>query len=136
MKALRNLLDKQKPHFEKGGKFEKLHSMFDAMETLFFVPNTVTTKGAHIRDAVDMKRTMIVVFIALMPALIFGMWNIGNLHFLSIGESGELWTNIWYGFLKMLPIIIVSYGVGLGLEIVFAQIRGHEVNEGFFVLSL
>ena len=85
MKALRNLLDKQKPHFEKGGKFEKLHSMFDAMETLFFVPNTVTTKGAHIRDAVDMKRTMIVVFIALMPALIFGMWNIGNLHFLSIG---------------------------------------------------
>jgi len=136
MKALRNLLDKQKPHFEKGGKFEKLHSMFDAMETLFFVPNTVTTKGAHIRDAVDMKRTMIVVFIALMPALIFGMWNIGNLHFLSIGESGDLWTNIWYGFLKMLPIIIVSYGVGLGLEIVFAQIRGHEVNEGFFVSGL
>ena len=136
MKALRNLLDKQKPHFEKGGKFEKLHSMFDAMETLFFVPNTVTTKGAHIRDAVDMKRTMIVVFIALMPALIFGMWNIGNLHFLSIGENGELWTNIWYGFLKMLPIIIVSYGVGLGLEIVFAQIRGHEVNEGFFVSGL
>ena len=136
MKALRNLLDKQKPHFEKGGKFEKLHSMFDAMETLFFVPNTVTIKGAHIRDAVDMKRTMIVVFIALMPALIFGMWNIGNLHFLSIGENGELWTNIWYGFLKMLPIIIVSYGVGLGLEIVFAQIRGHEVNEGFFVSGL
>jgi len=136
MKALRNLLDKQKPHFEKGGKFEKLHSMFDAMETLFFVPNTVTTKGAHIRDAVDMKRTMIVVFIALMPALIFGMWNIGNLHFLSIGENGDLWTNIWYGFLKMLPIIIVSYGVGLGLEIVFAQIRGHEVNEGFFVSGL
>ncbi len=136
MKALRNLLDKQKPHFEKGGKFEKLHSMFDAMETLFFVPNTVTTKGAHIRDAVDMKRTMIVVFIALMPALIFGMWNIGNLHFLSIGENGELWTNIWYGFLKMLPIIIVSYGVGLGLEILFAQIRGHDVNEGFFVTGL
>lgn len=136
MKALRNLLDKQKPHFEKGGKFEKLHSMFDAMETLFFVPNTVTIKGAHIRDAVDMKRTMIVVFIALMPALIFGMWNIGNLHFLSIGENGDLWTNIWYGFLKMLPIIIVSYGVGLGLEIVFAQIRGHEVNEGFFVSGL
>ena len=136
MKALRNLLDKQKPHFEKGGKFEKLHSMFDAMETLFFVPNTVTTKGAHIRDAVDMKRTMIVVFIALMPALIFGMWNIGNLHFLSIGENGDLWTNIWYGFLKMLPIIVVSYGVGLGLEIVFAQIRGHEVNEGFFVSGL
>jgi len=136
MKALRNLLDKQKPHFEKGGKFEKLHSMFDAMETLFFVPKTVTTKGAHIRDAVDMKRTMIVVFIALMPALIFGMWNIGNLHFLSIGENGDLWTNIWYGFLKMLPIIVVSYGVGLGLEIVFAQIRGHEVNEGFFVSGL
>ncbi len=136
MKALRNLLDKQKPHFEKGGKFEKLHSMFDAMETLFFVPNRVTTSGAHIRDAIDMKRTMIVVFIALLPALFFGMWNIGYQHFLSYGEHPGFWTMFWYGFLKMLPIIIVTYGVGLGLEIVFAQIRNHDVNEGFFVSGL
>lgn len=136
MKALRNLLDKQKPHFEKGGRFEKLHSMFDAMETLFFVPDKVTIKGAHIRDAIDMKRTMIVVFIALLPALFFGMWNIGYQHFLSYGENPGNWTMFWYGFLKMLPIIIVTYVVGLGLEIMFAQIRGHDVNEGFFVSGL
>jgi len=136
MKALRNFLDKQKPHFEKGGKFEKLHAMFDSVETLLFVPDTVTRKGAHIRDAIDMKRTMIIVFISLIPALIFGMWNIGNLHYLSVGESTTLWNNIWYGFLKMLPILVVSYGVGLGLEILFAQIRHHEVNEGFFVSGL
>ena len=136
MKALRNLLDKQKPHFEKGGKFENFSSMFDAMETLFYVPNKVTFKGSHIRDAIDMKRTMIVVFVALMPALIFGMWNIGNQHFLSLGEHLGFWQNFWYGFLKMLPIIVVSYGVGLGIEILFAQIRHHEVGEGFFVTGL
>ena len=136
MKALRNFLDKQKPHFEKGGKFEKLHAMFDSAETLFFVPDTVTTKGAHIRDAVDMKRTMIVVFIAMMPPLLFGMWNIGYQHYLSLGESYDIWTNFLYGLLKVLPVIIVSYGVGLGLEILFAQIRGHEVNEGFFVTGM
>lgn len=136
MKVLRNFLDQQKPHFTKGGKFEKLHSMFDSVETLLYVPDKVTFSGSHIRDAIDMKRTMIVVFIAMMPALLFGMWNIGNLHYLSIGESHDLWTNFWYGFLKMLPIIIVSYGVGLGIEILFAQIRGHEVAEGFFVTGL
>ncbi len=136
MKALRNFLDKQKPHFEKGGKFEKLNSMFDSVETLMYVPDTVTKKGAHIRDAIDMKRTMIVVFIALLPALFFGMWNIGYQHFLSIGESPDFWTMFFYGFLKMLPIIIISYGVGLGIEILFAQIRNHEVAEGFFVTGL
>ena len=136
MKALRKFLDKQKPQFEEGGKFAKFQSMFDAMETLLFVPNKVTTSGAHIRDAVDMKRTMIVVFIALMPALIFGMWNIGYQHFLSYGENPGNWEMFWYGFLKMLPILIVSYAVGLGLEILFAQIRHHEVNEGYFVTGL
>lgn len=136
MKALRNLLDKQKPHFEKGGKFEKFHSTFDSIETLLFVPDKVTTIGSHFRDAIDMKRTMITVFIALIPALLFGMWNIGYQHFLSIGEPSDFWTMFFYGFLKMLPIIIVSYGVGLGLEILFAQIRNHEVNEGFFVSGL
>jgi Na+-transporting NADH:ubiquinone oxidoreductase subunit B len=83
-----------------------------------------------------MKRTMIVVFISLVPALLFGMWNIGNQHFLSLGQVPELWTAFFYGFLKMLPIIIVSYVVGLGIEIIFAQIKGHEVNEGFFVSGL
>ena len=136
MKALRKFLDNQKPHFIKGGKFEKLHAMFDSMETLFFVPDAVTKKGAHIRDAIDMKRTMIVVFIAMMPPLLFGMWNIGYQHFLSLGEYHDLWTNFSYGLLKMLPLIIVSYGVGLGIEIIFAQIKGHEVGEGFFVTGL
>ncbi|PIQ35091.1 MAG: NADH:ubiquinone reductase (Na(+)-transporting) subunit B [Bacteroidetes bacterium CG18_big_fil_WC_8_21_14_2_50_41_14] len=136
MKALRKLLDKQKPHFEKGGRFEKFHSAFDSVETLLFVPDKVTYSGSHIRDAIDMKRTMIVVFISLVPALLFGMWNIGNQHFLSLGQVPELWTAFFYGFLKMLPIIIVSYVVGLGIEIIFAQIKGHEVNEGFFVSGL
>ncbi|PIY30953.1 MAG: NADH:ubiquinone reductase (Na(+)-transporting) subunit B, partial [Bacteroidetes bacterium CG_4_10_14_3_um_filter_42_6] len=136
MKALRKLLDKQKPHFEKGGRFEKFHSAFDSVETLLFVPDKVTYSGSHIRDAIDMKRTMIVVFISLVPALLFGMWNIGNQHFLSLGQVPELWIAFFYGFLKMLPIIIVSYVVGLGIEIIFAQIKGHEVNEGFFVSGL
>ncbi len=136
MKALRKFIDKQKPHFEKGGKFQKFHSAFDSVETLFYVPDKVTAAGAHFRDAVDMKRTMIVVFMALIPALLFGMWNIGYQHFLSLGESPDYWTMFFYGFLKMLPIIVVTYGVGLGLEIVFAQIRNHDVNEGFFVSGL
>ncbi len=136
MKALRNFLDKQKPHFEKGGKFQKLHSAFDAVETLFYVPDKVTTSGSHIRDSIDMKRTMIIVFISLLPALFFGMWNIGYQHFLSHGESTDNWTMFLYGLFKVLPIIITTYAVGLGLEIVFAQVRNHEVNEGFFVSGL
>jgi len=136
MKALRKLLDKQKPHFEKGGKFQKFHSAFDSVETLLFVPDKVTFSGAHIRDAIDMKRTMIVVFISLIPALLFGMWNIGFQHFSSYGQDPGFVPEFLYGFLKMLPIIIVSYVVGLGIEIVFAQIKGHEVNEGFFVSGL
>ncbi len=136
MKALRNFIDKQKPHFEKGGKFQKFNSAFDSVETLFYVPDKVTKAGSHFRDAIDMKRTMIVVFIALIPALLFGMWNIGYQHFLSMGEAPDFWTMFFYGFWKVLPIIVVTYGVGLGLEIVFAQIRNHEVNEGFFVSGL
>ncbi|MBU1014041.1 MAG: NADH:ubiquinone reductase (Na(+)-transporting) subunit B [Bacteroidetes bacterium] len=136
MKALRKILDNIKPHVQKGGKFEMFRSTFDAMETLFFVPDHVTVKGSHIRDGVDMKRTMITVFIALIPALLFGMWNVGYQHFRSLGETVELWPAFWYGFLKVLPILVVSYVVGLGIEIIFAQKRGHEVNEGFFVSGL
>ena len=136
MKALRKILDNIKPHVEKGGKFEMFRSTFDAMETLFYVPDHVTTKGSHIRDGVDMKRTMITVFIALVPALLFGMWNVGYQHFLSLGETVTIWPAFWYGFLKVLPILIVTYVVGLGIEIIFAQKRGHEVNEGFFVSGM
>jgi len=133
MKALRNYIDKIKPQFEKGGKFEKLHSTFDAFETFLFVPDKVTFKGSHIRDSLDMKRTMIVVVIALLPAMLFGMWNVGFQHFRSFGETVGFWDQFWYGFLKVLPLIIVSYVVGLGIEFAFAQARGHDVNEGYLV---
>jgi Na+-transporting NADH:ubiquinone oxidoreductase subunit B len=133
MKSLRKFVDKIKPHFSKGGKFEKLHSTFEAFESFLFVPNRVTTKGAHIRDALDMKRTMIIVVAAAVPALLFGMWNTGYQHNLSIGMEATIWENFVFGFLKVLPIIVVSYVVGLGIEFAVAQIRGHEVNEGFLV---
>ncbi len=137
MKALRNLVDKIKPNFEKGGRFEKLHSTFDAFETFLFVPDTVTKKGCHVRDCNDLKRVMIVVVMALMPALLFGMYNVGLQHFLSVGVFDcTLWSCLWYGFLRVLPIIVVSYGVGLGIEFISAQIRGHEVNEGFLVSGM
>lgn len=112
------------------------HSTFDAFETFLFVPNTVTTKGSHIRDSLDLKRTMSIVIIALMPAMLFGMWNVGYQHALSIGASWSFLETFWYGFLKVLPLIVVSYGVGLSIEFAFAQSRGHEVNEGFLVSGL
>ncbi|MCB0805664.1 MAG: NADH:ubiquinone reductase (Na(+)-transporting) subunit B [Bacteroidales bacterium] len=136
MKAIRNYIDKIKPQFEKGGKFEKLHSTFDAFETFLYVPNTVTKHGSHIRDSLDMKRTMIVVVLATIPAMLFGMWNIGYQHFLSHGETVTFWQEFWYGFLKVLPLIIVSYVVGLGIEFAFAQMRNHEVNEGYLVTGI
>lgn len=137
MKVLRNYLDKVKPNFEKGGKLEKFHAAFDAVETLFYVPNKVTKSGAHIRDAIDMKRTMIMVVAAMIPALLFGMWNVGNFHYLSQGIADKtLIETFWFGFLRVLPIIIVTYATGLTIEIIFAQIRHHEVPEGFFVTGM
>ncbi len=136
MKALRKFLDKQKPHFQPGGKFEKLESSFEAFETFLFVPNTVTHSGAHIRDAIDMKRTMSFVIMGVIPTLLFGMWNVGYQHFLSFGQHPDVLTNFLYGLGKVLPIIIVSYGVGLGIEFLFAQIRHHEVNEGYLVTGI
>lgn len=136
MKALRRYLDKIKPQFEKGGRFEKLQSTFDAFETFLFVPNHTTSSGTHIRDHMDMKRTMSVVVLAMVPALLFGMWNVGYQHFLSLGESVGLWPCFLYGLIKVLPIVVVSYVVGLGIEFAFAQMRGHEVNEGFLVSGM
>ena len=133
MKALRKYIDSIKPNFEKGGKFEKLHSTFDAFETFLFVPNKVTTTGTHIRDAIDMKSAMAVVVMALIPALLFGMWNTGYQHFLATDEVKTFWQTFAFGFLKVFPIIVVSYVTGLAIEFVFAQIRGHDVNEGFLV---
>ena len=133
--GLRKFIDKIKPNFEEGGKLYCFHSFFDAMETFFYVPNKVTINGSHVRDAVDMKRNMIYVLIALIPCFLFGTWNIGYQHFLSHGQAEmiSLWEMFVYGLGKILPLYIVSYVVGLGIEIIFAQIRKEEVNEGFFV---
>ena len=131
--GLRKFIDKIKPNFEEGGKLYCFHSFFDAMETFFYVPNKVTINGSHVRDAVDMKRNMIYVLIALIPCFLFGTWNIGFQHFSSHGEVATLMQNFGYGLMKILPLYIVSYVVGLGIEIIFAQIRKEEVNEGFFV---
>ncbi|MGQ1786558.1 MULTISPECIES: NADH:ubiquinone reductase (Na(+)-transporting) subunit B [unclassified Saccharicrinis] len=137
MKALRQYLDRIKPNFEKGGKFEKLHSSFDAFETLLFVPKTTSKNGVHIHDAIDSKRTMAVVVMALIPALLFGIWNTGLQHFLAIGQpDADFWQMVGYGALKVLPIVVVSYVVGLGIEFMFAQLRGHEVAEGFLVSGM
>jgi Na+-transporting NADH:ubiquinone oxidoreductase subunit B len=136
MKSLRSYIDKIKPNFQKGGKFEKLEATFEAFETFLFVPDQVTRQGAHIRDSIDMKRTMSVVVLALVPALLFGMWNVGNQYYQSIGETVPFFQVFWFGFLKVLPIIIVTYVTGLAIEFIFAQIRGHEVNEGFLVTGM
>lgn len=136
MKFIRKQLDKMKPSFEKGGKLSSFHSTFEAIETLFFVPDRTSKSGIHIHDNKDSKRLMIIVVLAMVPALLFGMWNTGHQHFLSINETVDFWTSFWYGFIQVLPIIIVSYAVGLGLEIVFAQLRGHDVKEGFFVSGM
>ncbi len=144
MNFLRNFLDKQKPKFEKGGKLSKLHSVFTGFESFLFVPNETTSGGAHIRDAVDLKRTMIVVVLALVPALLFGMYNVGYQNALATGSieslSGlfcnGLFELFFYGLCKVLPMIVVSYVVGLGIEFAVAQIKGHEINEGFLVSGL
>lgn len=136
MNSLRNLIDKIKPNFEKGGKFEKLHSTFDAFETFLFVPDKVTLKGSHIRDSIDMKRTMSIVITALLPALLWGMWSTGYWHFKMLGEEVSFMQQFAFGFLKVFPIIAVTYISGLAIEFIFAQYRGHEVNEGFLVTGM
>ena len=138
MNFLRNYLDKQKPKFEKGGKLEKFHSVFTGFESFLFVPNTTTSSGAHIRDAVDLKRTMIIVVLALIPALLFGIYNVGYQHFNAVGGLADttFFQLFFYGLWKVLPMIIVSYVVGLGIEFAVAQMKGHEINEGFLVSGL
>ncbi len=133
---IRKLVDNIKPTFEKGGKLGFLHSTFDAFESFAFVPNTVTKKGSHVRDCVDLKRIMIVVVVALLPAFCFGVYNIGYQHSLAVGADMGFWQMVWYGFLKILPLYLVSYIVGLGIEFISAQINGHEVNEGYLVSGM
>ncbi len=136
MKALRNYLDKIKPNFEEGGKLHWLYSTYDAFETFLFVPNITSRSGVHIHDARDSKRTMIIVVIALLPALLMGMYNVGLQHSMAIGQEVSILTNFLFGLLALLPQLIVSYVVGLGIEFAIAQVRKEEVAEGFLVSGI
>ncbi|MCR4828216.1 MAG: NADH:ubiquinone reductase (Na(+)-transporting) subunit B [Bacteroidales bacterium] len=149
MNIIRNILDKMKPSFSRGGRFERLSSTFEAFETFAFTPNSVTGqaiggapgtahparpvayRGAHIRDAVDLKRTIITMVLALMPALLFGMWNIGYQTSLAYGLAWSFVHCFFFGLLRMLPIIAVAYATGLFIEFLFAELRHEEVSEGF-----
>lgn len=134
--SLRNYLDKIKPNFEEGGKLHWLHSTFDAIETFLYVPNTTSKSGVHIHDARDSKRTMSIVIVALIPALLFGMYNVGYQHYLAIGQAPGFWETFFYGLLAVLPQLVVSYVVGLGIEFAVAQWKKEEVAEGFLVTGI
>lgn len=138
MKPLRKFLDKIKPNFEKGGKLEKFYPAFNAFETFLFVPDHTTAgKGTHIRDAIDLKRTMSLVILSLVPCLLFGMWNVGYQHHLALGiTDASLLDNFIFGATKVLPLVIVSYGSGLAAEFIFAIIKKHTINEGFLVSGM
>jgi Na+-transporting NADH:ubiquinone oxidoreductase subunit B len=136
VKAVDNLIGKVRPAFQKGGKLEKYWPVLDALETFAFVPDHTTKSGAHIRDAIDMKRTMFLVIVAMVPALLFGMYNLGYQHFNAMGVEAAWWEMALFGLTKTLPIIIVSYGVGLGVEFVFCIIKGHAIYEGFLVSGM
>ena len=137
MKALRNYLDKIKPNFEKGGKFQAFRSVFDGFETFLFVPNSTSKTGVHVHDSIDSKRIMSIVVIALIPALLFGMYNVGYQHYNAVGIADAGFFEMFiYGFLAVLPKIIVSYVVGLGIEFVVAQWKNEEIQEGFLVSGL
>jgi Na+-transporting NADH:ubiquinone oxidoreductase subunit B len=137
VKIFRNILDAVKPNFEKGGKLEKYYPAYDAFETFLFVPGHTANTGAHIRDAIDLKRTMVTVILAMVPALLFGIWNTGYQHFLALGQPDATFLDmITFGAIKVLPIVVVSYAVGLGVEFIFGIINGHSINEGFLVTGM
>lgn len=137
MKGLKKQIDKIKPNFEEGGKLSKLHSVFDGFYTFLFTPNETSKSGVHIHDSNDSKRAMITVVIALLPCCLFGMWNIGLQHYMAVGDpSRNFFSLFFYGFFAVLPMILTSYIVGLGIEFIVAQIRGHEIQEGFLVSGL
>ena len=135
MKFIQNIFENTKPLVQKGAKYHWLHSVHDGFFTLFFVQKNTSKSGTHIHDYTDLKRTMGIVVLALVPALLFGMYNTGYQHYKAIGElaSTGFFNVFFYGLLKVIPIVIVSYVVGLGIEFVFAQLRGHDIQEGFLV---
>ena len=138
MNALRKYLNNIKPNFEEGGKLHAFRSVFDGFETFLFVPNTTAKSGAHIHDAIDSKRIMSMVVIALMPAMLFGMYNVGYQNYLAAGTlaSASFLEIFCYGFLAVLPKILVSYIVGLGIEFIWAQWKGEEIQEGYLVSGI
>ena len=136
MDWIRQRLNKFKEPFAPGKKYEKFSPAVNALDTFLFTPNQTTRSGAHVRDAVDLKRVMITVVIALIPALLFGMWNTGYQYLIQVQSEVGFWEAFGHGALEILPMIAVSYGVGLAIEFAFAVFRGHEVNEGYLVTGL
>jgi Na+-transporting NADH:ubiquinone oxidoreductase subunit B len=154
--ALRRLLDDMEPHFHKGGKYENWYALYEAADTIFYSPNSVTKTTAHVRDGIDLKRMMITVWLCAFPAMFFGMWNVGfqantiladgmaltadwRTPFITMfagHDPASLWDNFWYGFWYFIPVYAVTFIVGGFWEVLFAMKRGHEVNEGFFVTSI
>ena len=137
MKFLRKQLDNVKYNFEKGGKWDKFYYIFEGIETFLFVPDSVTlAKGTQIRDGIDMKRLMITVVLSMVPCLLFGIYNVGYQHYLAIGEEAAFGDMILVGLIQVVPIIVVSYAVGLGIEFAFTVFRRHPINEGFLVTGM
>jgi len=154
---IRNLLDKVEPHFHKGGKWESWYALYEAVDTALFKPSDVTKNSSHVRDSIDLKRVMITVWLATFPTMFFGMWNVGfqaNTIMLEMGMAAQeggrgifiamlagydptsIWDNLVHGAAYFLPIYMVTFIVGGFWEVLFASVRGHEVNEGFFVTSV
>ncbi|MAT49633.1 MAG: NADH:ubiquinone reductase (Na(+)-transporting) subunit B [Porticoccaceae bacterium] len=155
--ALRKFLDRLEPHFHKGGKYEKFYALYEAVDTIFYSPPDVTKNAAHVRDGIDLKRVMITVWLAAFPAMFYGMYNLGFqantalevlgatsvdgwhgalISLLAGHDPNSIWDCFWYGAVYFLPIYIVTFAVGGLWEVLFAIVRGHEINEGFFVTSI
>jgi Na+-transporting NADH:ubiquinone oxidoreductase subunit B len=157
VKSIRRLFDKMEPHFTEGGKYQRYFALYEVFDTFFFSPSSVTHNAAHVRDGVDLKRVMITVWLATFPVMFYGMYNIGfqaNTAMAVLGvtsvadwhgplielfanySANSIWDCFWHGAMYFLPIYIVTFLVGIAWEVLFAIVRGHEVNEGFFVTSV
>jgi len=141
MEFLKKKILELRPDFEKGGKYSQFHTLFDGFATFLFTPDRVSSGGTHIKAGIDLKRTMFFVILAMVPALLFGIFNVGHQHFLALGEfagspMNGFWEKVVYGAIKVLPIVVVSYSVGLGIEFFVASKKGHAINEGFLVSGM
>jgi len=141
MEFLKKKILELRPDFEKGRKYSQFHTLFDGFATFLFTPDRVSSGGTHIKAGIDLKRTMFFVILAMVPALLFGIFNVGHQHFLALGEfagspMNGFWEKVMYGAIKVLPIVVVSYSVGLGIEFFVASKKGHAINEGFLVSGM